>query len=356
MSAKKLQPRASFGLESPEKVVSADSEHDFRDYDGSHSGKDRTDDGKRHLLFDSSTSFEESGDDQSKNAIAFAETHKKTNSVAIIVAGTILGNVLEWYDFSVYSAFAVEIGQNFFPSGGTGAEGGEGGGQCGQGGDGNSLLATLAVFGAAFVARPIGGVLMGHIGDKMGRTLALQLSVILQGVAAMAISVLPSNQCPGCGYQIGLTASILLVLVRLLQGISVGGELVGSMIYSAETAPEGRKAMLACVPLSSAYIGTAIGYLVAGILHLALSESQILIWGWRLGFALGTPLAILAMFMRRWLHESDDFTNEKEKMKDKAKENAVPLVRVIQSQKTAIFLVLLAVCLWAMVNVYHWLD
>ena len=275
------------------------------------------------------------------------EIRKKT-SIAVVVAGTVLGNVLEWYDFSVYGAFAVEIGQNFFPSGGTGVEGEENDGQCGGGGGGGSLLATFAVFGAAFIARPFGGVLMGHIGDKMGRTLALQLSVILQGAAAVAISVLPSNQCPGCGYQIGISASILLVVVRLLQGFSVGGELVGSLIYSYETAPKKQKALLSVVPLVACNAGIASGYLIAGILHLAMSENQIRIWGWRLAFALGSPLALLALFMRRWLQESDDFTQEKEKMKT----TAPPLVQVVQTQKTAITLVAIAVCLFALVNEY----
>ena len=285
-----------------------------------------------------------SGDDQ----LMLVKPQEK-NSIGIVVVGTILGNVLEWYDFSVYSAFAVEIGQNFFPDGGTGEDGGSGSG-CGGGGDGGSLLATLAVFGAAFVARPIGGVLMGHIGDKMGRTLALQLSVILQGAAAVCISILPSNSCPGdCGYQIGVAATILLIVVRLAQGISVGGELVGSMIYSAETAPPNRRAMLACVPLSSAFIGTAIGYLVAGVLHLSLSETAVKVWGWRLGFALGTPLAVVTVIMRRWLHESDDFTKEKLKAETQG-EVSPPLLRTIREQKAAITIVLFGVALWAMVR------
>ena len=271
------------------------------------------------------------------------------NSIGVVVAGTILGNVLEWYDFSIYGAFAVEIGLNFFPSGGTGEDGGSGAGGDGGGG-GGSLLATLAVFGAAFVARPVGGVLMGHIGDKMGRTLALQLSVILQGAAAVAISVLPSNVCPGCGYQMGVAATVLLIVVRLAQGVSVGGELVGSMIYSAETAPPGRRSVLACVPLSSAFIGTAVGYLVAGVLHLSLSETAVKVWGWRLGFALGTPLAFVTVVMRRWLHESDDFTREKLRAESAGKESSPPLMRTLREQKGAIVIVLFGVALWAMVR------
>lgn len=217
------------------------------------------------------------------------------------------------------------------------------------GGGGGSLLATLAVFGAAFVARLVGGVLVGHIGDKMGRTLALQLSVILQGAAAVAISVLPPIVCPGCG-QMGVAATVLLIVVRLAQGVSVGGELVGSMIYSAETAPPGRKAVLACVPLSSAFIGTAVGYLVAGVLHLSLSEAAVKVRGWRLGFALGTPLAFVALFMRRWLHESDDFTREKLRDESAGKESSPPLMRTLREQKGAIAIVLFGVALWAMVR------
>ena len=273
------------------------------------------------------------------------------NSIGVVVAGTILGNVLEWYDFSIYGAFAVEIGLNFFPSGGTGEDGGSGAG-CDGGGGGGSLLATLAVFGAAFVARPVGGVLMGHIGDKMGRTLALQLSAALQGAAAIALAVLPSHTCPaeGCTYQIGANASVLLIVVRLAQGVSVGGELVGSMIYSAETAPPGRRSVLACVPLSSAFIGTAVGYLVAGVLHLSLSETAVKVWGWRLAFALGTPLAVVTVVMRRWLHESDDFTREKLRAESAGKECSPPLMRTLREQKGAIAIVLFGVALWAMVR------
>ena len=191
---------------------------------------------------------------------------------------------------------------------------------------------------------------MGHIGDKMGRTLALQLSVILQGAAAVAISVLPSNVCPGCGYQMGVAATVLLIVVRLAQGVSVGGELVGSMIYSAETAPPGRRSVLACVPLSSAFIGTAVGYLVAGVLHLSLSETAVKVWGWRLAFALGTPLAVVTVVMRRWLHESDDFTREKLRAESAGKESSPPLMRTLREQKGAIAIVLFGVALWAMVR------
>ena len=131
------------------------------------------------------------------------------------VVGGIVGNALEWYDFAVFGYFAPVIGKQFFPS--DSATG--------------SLLSALGVFAAAYVMRPVGGVLFGFLGDRYGRKMALQSSVLLMAVPTTLIGLLPTHD------QIGAAAGVLMVLLRLLQGLSVGGELVGSISFITESAP-----------------------------------------------------------------------------------------------------------------------
>ena len=138
-----------------------------------------------------------------------------------LVAG-IVGNVMEWYDFSVYGYFAVTIGRNFFPAEDATA----------------SLLAAFGVFAAGFLMRPLGSLLFGHIGDKMGRKPALTISVALMAVPTFLIGVLPTHQ------QIGITASILLIVMRLLQGLSVAGEYTTSSIFMVEQSSAHRRGLI----------------------------------------------------------------------------------------------------------------
>ncbi|MBV9815183.1 MAG: MFS transporter [Alphaproteobacteria bacterium] len=197
-----------------------------------------------------------------------------------IVAG-VAGNVMEWYDFSVYGYFAANIGRHFFPAQNAVS----------------SLIAAFGVFAAGFLMRPLGSLLFGHIGDKMGRKAALTASVALMAIPTFLIGALPSYQ------QIGVTASVLLVLMRLLQGLSVGGEYTISSIFLVEQSVAGRRGFFgsfaevgAC---SGVLLGSALSALVTSVLDRAMLDS----WGWRIPFLIGVTVGIVGLYIRRHVIE-----------------------------------------------------
>src|SRR5918998_812271 len=178
-----------------------------------------------------------------------------------VVAGAI-GNVLEWYDFALFGFFAPIIGTMFFPSSDRLA----------------SLLATFGVFALGFLMRPLGGLIFGHIGDRVGRKKALELSVLLMAVPTTVVGVLP-------GYdRIGIAAPIALTLVRMLQGMSVGGELIGSISFLGESAAGGRRGLLGSWTSCGATAGVLLGSGVAAFTSGALTHEQLTTWGWRVPF------------------------------------------------------------------------
>jgi MFS transporter, MHS family, proline/betaine transporter len=193
-----------------------------------------------------------------------------------IIAG-LAGNVMEWYDFSVYGYFASSIGRHFFPAQDAVS----------------SLIAAFGVFAAGFLMRPLGSLLFGHIGDKMGRKIALTASVALMAIPTFLIGTLPSYQ------QIGVMASVLLVVMRLLQGLSVGGEYTISSIFLVERSAAGRRGFSgsfaevgAC---SGILLGSALGALVTTVLDRAAVDS----WGWRIPFLIGITVGIVGLYIRR---------------------------------------------------------
>ena len=199
-----------------------------------------------------------------------------------VVAATIAGNVLEWYDFAVYGYFAAAIGRQFFPATDPAV----------------SLIAALGVFAAGFVARPLGGILFGHVADRIGRRQALVASVALMVVPTVLIGLLPTYA------QIGVAAPILLLLLRILQGLSVGGEYATSMVYAAEQAPPGRRALITSATglgsIGGILLGSAVGTAVSAVL---LSEG-VDAWGWRIPFLLGILLGAAGLLLRRGLEET----------------------------------------------------
>jgi MFS transporter, MHS family, proline/betaine transporter len=195
-----------------------------------------------------------------------------------IIAG-VAGNVMEWYDFSVYGYFASVIGRNFFPA---------------QDGT-SSLIAAFGVFAAGFVMRPVGSLIFGHIGDKLGRKLALTISVMVMAVPTFLIGLLPTYQ------QIGLSAPVLLVLLRLVQGLSVGGEYTTSAIFLVERAAARRRGFLGSfVPLGST-CGVLLGSAVGAAVTTALDHAAVTSWGWRLAFLLGLLVGGIGFAIRRQL-------------------------------------------------------
>ena len=199
----------------------------------------------------------------------------------VIAAGTI-GNALEWYDFAIYGYFAVQIGRYFFPHHDPVAQ----------------LLSVFGVFAIGYLMRPIGGVLVGHIGDRFGRRTALIFSVIAMAIPTFLMGLLP-------GYQtIGVLAPIGLTLLRVVQGLSVGGEYPSSMVFLVEHAPEGRRGLMGALVAASCAIGTLLGSAVGAAFAASMSTATLDAWGWRIPFLLGLVVGIAGYILRRHVLET----------------------------------------------------
>lgn len=192
-----------------------------------------------------------------------------------------VGNVMEWYDFAAYAYMAPYIGQLFFPSDDPFT----------------SLLATYGAFAAGYLSRPFGALIFGHIGDKISRKLVLFLSVTLMGIATVLIGLLPVHS------QIGTLAAAALIVLRILQGLSVGGEYTGSTTFVVEYAPSNRRAFYTSWILCGAAGGFLLGSASATLLANLLDESQILDWAWRIPFLFGGVIGLLAVFLRSHIAE-----------------------------------------------------
>lgn len=208
------------------------------------------------------------------------------------IIGGSLGNLVEWYDWYAYTAFSLYFSDAFFPSDNQTVQ----------------LLNTAGIFAIGFLMRPIGGWVMGTFADKRGRKTALTFSVLLMSVGSLIIAITP-------GYKtIGVAAPILLVLARIIQGLSVGGEYGTSATYLSEMATKKHRGFYS----SFQYVTLIMGQLLAlGVLVLLqrafLSEKQLHDWGWRIPFGIGAILAVTTMYLRRSLQESASFDKESKK-------------------------------------------
>ena len=198
------------------------------------------------------------------------------------IVGASSGNLVEWFDFYVYSFCSLYFAHIFFPTGNTTTQ----------------LLQTAGVFAAGFLMRPIGGWLFGYIADKYGRKKSMLISVCMMCLGSLVIACLP-------GYAaIGVWAPLLLLIARLFQGLSVGGEYGTSATYMSEVALEGRKGFYASFQYVTLIGGQLLALLVVVILQQVLSYTDLRTWGWRIPFALGAALAVVALFLRRSLNET----------------------------------------------------
>lgn len=197
----------------------------------------------------------------------------------IILAG-LVGNVMEWYDFAVYGYFASVIGHQFFPAANPAT----------------SLIAAFGAFAAGFLVRPIGGLVFGRIGDLVGRQRALTLSVLTMALPTVLIAVLPTYAT------LGFAAPVLLVSLRIIQGLSVGGEYTGSLVFLVEHAPPNGRAFSAVWGAWGATAGILLGSGVGDVLARLLTEEQITSWGWRLPFLMGILVAGTGYLVRRSIH------------------------------------------------------
>jgi MHS family proline/betaine transporter-like MFS transporter len=207
------------------------------------------------------------------------------------IKGASIGNFMEWYDFGVYGYIATTIARVFYPGDSVSAV---------------HLVATFSTLAAAFVVRPIGGIIFGPLGDRIGRKRVLVITIALMTMGTTGTGLLP-------GYSaIGIWAPILLVVGRVFQGLSTGGEYVGAMTYIVEQAPDRRRGMVVgFLPLGNLAGFVAAGVIVTG-LQTWLSSQDMLTWGWRVPLLVSAPLGLVAVFMRMRLEESPAYQGEGE--------------------------------------------
>lgn len=203
------------------------------------------------------------------------------NTRKVIVAGAI-GNVLEWYDFAVYGYFAASIGRAFFPKEDAVAQ----------------VLSAFGIFAVGYVMRPIGGAVVGHIGDHYGRRAALTFSVMAMAIPTFLVGILP-------GYAtLGLMAPIALTALRMVQGMSVGGEYTTSIVFMVERAPEGKRGLIGAMACCGAIGGILLGSATGAILAQTMSVATLADWGWRIPFLLGLLVGLAGFFVRRHIADT----------------------------------------------------
>src|ERR1700758_4416757 len=198
------------------------------------------------------------------------------------IFGATIGNMLEFYDFITYSFFAIQIGHTFFPSHSQFA----------------SLMLSLATFGAGFVTRPIGGIVIGSYSDRVGRRPAMFLSFIMMGFAIITLAVTPSYET------IGIAAPIIAIVARMVQGFSLGGEVGPTTAYLMEAAEPGRRGLAVSWQPASQQIAATAGAFVGVVLSESMDSAALDAYGWRVAFLLGAVCLPFGLWMRSGLPET----------------------------------------------------
>lgn len=209
------------------------------------------------------------------------------------ITATVLGNGFEWFDFMVYGFFAITIGQLFFPTGN----------------ELTSLLLSVATFGVGFVVRPIGGILIGMYSDRVGRKAALSLTILLMAGGTALIGIAPTYD------QIGIAAPILIIVARLMQGFSAGGEMGSATAFLTEHAPADRKGYYASWIQSSIGFAVVLGATAGTVLTLWLTPEEVKAWGWRIPFLFGILIGPIGFYIRSNVDETPAFLANTDKVK-----------------------------------------
>ncbi len=202
-----------------------------------------------------------------------------------VISGASIGNAVEWYDFAIYGFLATSIAANFFPSGN----------------DTAALLKTFAIFAAAFVMRPLGGLVFGPLGDRVGRQRVLAVVILLMSGSTLAMGLLPTYQA------IGVLAPTLLLFLRCLQGFSAGGEYGGGASYLAEYASDSRRGLIVTFIAWSGVVGFLLGSVTVTLLQTALGDAAMQSWGWRIPFLIAGPLGLVGLYIRLRLADTPAF-------------------------------------------------
>jgi MHS family proline/betaine transporter-like MFS transporter len=202
------------------------------------------------------------------------------------LAGGVVGTFVEWYDFQIYGLSAPILALHFFPGTNPTA----------------ALLGTFAIYAIAFFIRPLGGVFFGYLGDRHGRINILAATILLMGGATVLTGLLPTYE------SIGILAAVLLLLCRLAQGFSAGGETSGGLSYILESAPEGKRAQWVTIGVASSFLPSVVGGLLILGLRSGLGEQAYTNWAWRIPFLLGGVLALVGLWLRRKLDDPEEYT------------------------------------------------
>ncbi len=216
---------------------------------------------------------------------------EEARSLRRVILASSAGTLIEWYDFYLFGVLATILASNFFPADN----------------DTAGFLKTLATFAAGFVVRPFGSLVFGRMGDLVGRKVTFLLTLVLMGGSTIAIGLLPTYQ------QAGVLAPILLVTLRLVQGLALGGEYGGAAVYVAEHAPVGRRGFYTSFIQTTATLGLAAALTVILVTRQSMGEATFSQWGWRIPFLLSGILVIVSYFIRRSMHESPLFKNLQDK-------------------------------------------
>lgn len=254
---------------------------------------------------------------------ALSKKQRRTSLVAVVS-----GNFLEWFDWTVYAIFTTYIAANFFHSG-----------------DGTSaVLMTLGVFAGGFFARPIGGLVFGRIGDRLGRKTALVLAMVMMGLGSAIIAVMPTYE------SIGVWASVGLFAARLIQGMAHGGESGNAYTYLAEIAPKDKRGLWGSSIMVTVTLGVMAATALGALLTSVLADDAMNSWGWRVAFGIGAVLAIFALFIRRQAEESQFFEEAK------AEEDTSAARQISRKHLAIIALRIVLLTSLTMVLYYTWMS
>lgn len=229
------------------------------------------------------------------------------------LTGSAVGSAVEWYDYFLYGTMAgIVFGPLFFPS------------------DDplTSTLLSLASFALAFVVRPIGGIIFSHIGDRIGRKKTLVITLSLMGASTAAMGLLPTAA------QVGASAGVMLTVLRLIQGLALGGEWGGGVLLAVEYSPRDRRGLYGAVPQTGALFGLALGNLTLSVLNSIMSEEAFLSWGWRIPFLLSVLLVVFGLWIRNAVDETPSF----KKVTQSRQTAKVPLAEVFRTQPKAVLI------------------
>jgi len=208
---------------------------------------------------------------------------------SLVIFASSLGTVFEWYDFYIYGTLAAFFGKLFFPAGNETA----------------GYLSSLALFGVGFSVRPFGALVFGRLGDLAGRKYTFLITIIVMGLSTALVGLLPTYS------KIGFLAPVILVFLRLAQGLALGGEYGGAAVYVAEHAPPGKRGLYTGWIQTTATLGLFIALVVIGVLRGEMSAEQFAAWGWRIPFLLSFLLLAVSVYIRLKLEESPVFAEMK---------------------------------------------